>query len=144
MYVPISLLFFLIGACLHSYYKTHPEMLSEVTQQVAAERAVDPATLGAADIGDKVLPHFIATQLPPGVAGLLIAAIFAAAMSSIDTSLNSSATVILKDFYQRYIQRGDPDERSSMRVLRLATVGMGVVGTIIALSLIGQNSILDA
>ena len=46
-------------------------------------------------IGDKVLPHFIVNRLPTGMAGLLIAAIFAAAMSSIDTSLNSSATIVL-------------------------------------------------
>jgi SSS family solute:Na+ symporter len=77
------------------------------------------------------------------VAGLLIAAIFAAAMSSIDTSLNSSATVILKDVYQRYV---DPDvsERVSMTVLRTATIGVGLVGTSVAVALIGQKSILDA
>ena len=143
MYIPISLLFFMIGSALFTYYQTHPAMLQEVTDAVAAERSVDPDTLTAADIGDKVLPHFIATQLPPGLAGLLIAAIFAAAMSSIDTSLNSSATVILKDVYQRYV---DPDvsERRSMTVLRVATIGVGLIGTSVAVALIGQKSILDA
>ena len=99
--------------------------------------------LTSADIGDQVLPHFIANKLPPGVAGLLIAAIFAAAMSSIDTSLNSSATVILKDIYQRYV---DPDvsERRSMTVLRVSTVVVGLIGTVVAVALIGQKSILDA
>jgi SSS family solute:Na+ symporter len=143
MYIPISLLFFMIGSALFAYYETHPAMLQEVTDAVAAEQSADPSTLTAADIGDKVLPHFIATELPPGLAGLLIAAIFAAAMSSIDTSLNSSATVILKDVYQRYV---DPDvsERVSMTVLRTATIGVGLVGTSVAVALIGQKSILDA
>ena len=143
MYVPISLLFFMIGSALFSYYEVHPEGLGEIRQQVAQERSVDPDTLSAADIGDKVLPHFIANELPPGVAGLLVAAIFAAAMSSIDTSLNSSATVILKDVYGRYI---DPQvsERRSMLVLRLATIGVGVIGTGVAVALIGEKSLLDA
>ncbi len=143
LYVPISLLFFLIGAALYSYYSTQPGLLAEVHQSVAVERSLEPTTLTATEIGDRVLPHFIATQLPPGMAGLLIAAIFAAAMSSVDTSLNSSATVILKDIYARYV---DPDvtERRSMAVLRVATVGVGIVGTSVAVALIGQKSILDA
>ena len=143
LYVPISLLFFLLGAALFSYYATQPEMLAEVRQAVATQNSVDPATLQAADIGDRVLPHFIATKLPPGIAGLLIAAIFAAAMSSIDTSLNSSATVILKDLYQRYLNP-EVTEQQAMRVLRSSTVVIGLIGTGVALLLIGQKSILDA
>jgi SSS family solute:Na+ symporter len=143
MYVPISLLFFLIGAALFSYYETHPSLLDEVRQTVATQNSVDTATLQAADIGDRVLPHFIATELPPGLAGLLIAAIFAAAMSSIDTSLNSSATVILKDLYQRYC-KPEVTEQRAMYVLRIATIAIGFIGTMTALLLIGQKSILDA
>ena len=94
------------------------------------------------DISDKVLPHFIANKLPPGLAGLLIAAIFAAAMSSIDTSLNSSATVILSDLYKRYVNP-DADERKSMRVLYVATGIMGAAGTGIALAMIGVKSVLE-
>ncbi len=143
MYVPISLLFFLIGAALFSYYETHPSLLEEVRQTVATQNSVDAANLQASDIGDRVLPHFIATELPPGLAGLLIAAIFAAAMSSIDTSLNSSATVILKDLYQRYC-KPEVTERQAMNVLRIATIAIGFIGTMTALLLIGQKSILDA
>lgn len=153
LYVPISLLFFMIGAVLFSYYDAHPEMLQEVRLQVAAESQVEPlspaeletkaASLSDAEIGDKVLPHFIANQLPIGLAGLLIAAIFAAAMSSVDTSLNSSATIILKDIYQRYWDR-TPSERMSMLVLRIATVATGIIGTGVAVALIGVKSILDA
>jgi len=143
MYIPISLLFFMIGTALYAYYETHPAILQQVSDAVAAERSVSPDTLTAADIGDKVLPHFIATQLPPGLAGLLIAAIFAAAMSSIDTSLNSSATVILKDIYQRYFDH-QVSERRAMLVLRSATIGVGLIGTAVAVALIGEKSILDA
>jgi SSS family solute:Na+ symporter len=139
LYVPISLLFFLIGSAAFSYYQAHPEMLAEVQQQVAAEKL---AAGGTADVGDKILPHFIATVLPPGVRGLLVAAIFAAAMSSIDTSLNSSATVILSDLVKRYISPRI-GERGSMAVLYAATLAMGAAGTGIAVAMIGVESVLD-
>ncbi len=153
LYVPISLLFFAIGSALFSYYQTHPELLDELKLQVAAqelgvsplsEQAIAEASkLQPDSYGDKVLPHFIANGLPTGLAGLLIAAIFAAAMSSIDTSLNSSATVFLKDIYGRYIDR-EVSERRAMLVLRSATIVIGIIGTAIAVILIGQKSILDA
>jgi SSS family solute:Na+ symporter len=93
-------------------------------------------------LGDRVFPHFIARQLPPGVAGLLLAALFAAAMSSIDTSLNSSATVILSDFYSLW--RRDVGERESMRVLYSGTILVGALGTGTALAMMGVKSVLDA
>jgi len=160
MYVPVSLLFFFIGSSLFAYYQTHPALLNEVKAQVAAERISDrrgelsetafqdevrleAAALEHADVGDKVLPHFIVNRLPTGVAGLLIAAIMAAAMSSIDTSLNSSATVTLSDIYKRYV-RPRAGERESMRVLHVATLLWGAVGTAVALAMIGVKSVLDA
>lgn len=153
LYIPVSLLFFFIGAMLFAYYQSHPAMLAEIRHQVALETlpaqasesqiTEKAANLTAADVGDKVLPHFLSTKLPPGVAGLLIAAIFAAAMSSVDTSLNSSATVFLKDIVQRYFAP-TISERGSMRVLRSATVAMGMIGTGVGLALIGEKSILEA
>jgi solute:Na+ symporter, SSS family len=161
MYLPISLVFFFIGSSLFAYYQTpeHADMLSEVKQYVAEEKLAaengqangaayqirvkeKAATLESEDIGDKVLPHFIVRKLPPGMAGLLIAAIFAAAMSSIDTSLNSSATIILSDIYKRYI-RPQAGEKESMRVLYGATLLWGTLGTSVAVAMIGVKSVLD-
>jgi len=162
LYIPISLLFLFIGTCLFAYYQ-HPSntrLIAEIKRDVAAERLAGErdeldadayarkldetaAGLGSKDIGDKVLPYFIVRKLPPGLAGLLFAAIFAAAMSSIDTSLNSSATVILSDFYKRYL-RPRAGERESMHVLHGATLAWGAVGTGVALAMIGQKSLLDA
>ncbi len=87
------------------------------------------------DIGDRVFPHFIAKHLPPGVTGLLIAAVFAAAMSTVSTSLNSSATLIMSDYYRRFV-RPDASERQSMMVLYVATIAWGVLGTGLALLLV--------
>jgi SSS family solute:Na+ symporter len=160
LYLPISLLFFFIGSCLFAYYRAHPKMLDEVRRQVAAEKlaserpklsesayqaklASTAAGLKPEEIGDKVLPHYIVHGLPTGMTGLLIAALFAAAMSTIDTSLNSSATITLTDIYKRHVRKG-AGERESMRVLHVATLVWGAVGTGVALALIGVESLLDA
>jgi SSS family solute:Na+ symporter len=82
-------------------------------------------------------------NLPSGLTGLLIAALFAAAMSSIDSSLNSSATIIWKDIYKRYLSE-NAGEKESMRVLHAGTIIWGILGTITGLLLIGVKSILDA
>lgn len=160
LYVPVSFLFFAIGTSLYAFYEVHPELHEEITRLVAAERlgfemsaTLSPdqlatihstaAELDTADLGDRVFPHFIVTCLPTGMVGLLIAALLAAAMSSIDTGLNCSATIILKDFYGRYIRR-NPSEKEAMRVLRGATVLWGILGTLTAMVLIGVHSLLDA
>ncbi|MHC4994207.1 MAG: sodium:solute symporter family protein [Planctomycetota bacterium] len=151
----VSVLFFFIGTGLFSLYHSDPALLDEVKMQVAESRlvqdgkqatdsalAAEAESLTPADIGDKVLPHFIVNKLPAGIAGLLIAAIFAAAMSSMDTSLNSSATLVLCDIYKRLFRPG-AGERESMRVLYIATLAFGVVGTFTALAMIRVKSALD-
>jgi len=127
-YIPVSALFFFIGTGLYAFYSAQPSLL--------------PESLQAADMGDRIFPHFIVTQLPVGVTGLLIAAVFAAAMSSVDSSLNCSATLILTDFYKRY-HRPEAGERESMRVLYTSTLVWGILGTSIALAMIGVKSVLD-
>ena len=140
LYIPISLVFFFIGAGLFAYYEARPELLASLVESSA----------GAA-IGDRVFPHFITHGLPPGMAGLLVAALVAAAMSSIDTSLNSSATVIFFDIYRtsqlsqlRLTRRTQVSDREAMRVLRLATILVGAAGTGTALAMIGVQSLLSA
>jgi len=77
-----------------------------------------------------------------GLRGLILAAIVAAAMSTVDSALNCSATVLLLDFYQRYF-RPDVSERGSLLFLRLATVVWGILGTAFALLMIRARSALD-
>jgi SSS family solute:Na+ symporter len=129
LYVPVSVIFFYIGTALYSYYTAQPELL--------------PAELHQPGTGDKVFPHFIVNGLPTGITGLLIAAIFAAGMSTVSTSLNSTATIILTDYYQRYINK-NASERQSMTVLYLSSVLIGFLGVLIALTLVGVESVLDA
>jgi Na+/proline symporter len=74
---------------------------------------------------DKIYAQFIWTHLPVGVAGLIIAAILAAAMANISAALNSLASTTVVDFY-RPQQRGKTDEQA-LRLARWATIGWGVV-----------------
>jgi Na+/proline symporter len=68
---------------------------------------------------DRIFPTFIVTQMPPGLSGLLIAAILAAAMSNLSAALNSLASTSVVDFYARWRpQSGDPHR---LRLSRLAT-----------------------
>ncbi|MAA52388.1 MAG: hypothetical protein CMJ41_05075 [Phycisphaerae bacterium] len=123
--IPSSILFFGLGTLLWVWYRTHPESL---------------APLGAVD---QILPWFIVTQLPTGVSGLVIAAIFAAAMSSIDSSMNSVSTAWTTDFHRRF--RPNLDDRAALRVARWTTVLFGIVGTAAAILIatLDIRSVLD-
>jgi SSS family solute:Na+ symporter len=156
IYVPLSVVFLLIGSAAYAYYQASPELLNNLQTQMVGERLAsrgEPTTaerlateidmLEQSEIGDRVVPHFILHRLPTGMRGILVAAIFAAAMSSIDTSLNSSATVLYLDIYKRHL-RPTCGERESMLVLHAATVLVGAAGVGVALAMIGVKSILDA
>ncbi len=125
LYLPVSLLFFYIGTALYSYYTAQPDLLPNGTP------------------GDEVFPHFIVNGLPTGITGLLIAAIFAAGMSTISTSINSTATIVLTDYYKRYVNK-NATGKSEMKVLYLSSVIFGALGVTISLALVGVESVLDA
>ncbi len=141
-YVPVSLLFFIIGTALYAYFSQHPELLDVVKQQVAAEKGVDINTLTPADYGDKILPYFMVLKVPKGLVGLIIAAILSAAMSTISSGMNSSATVFLKDIYQRYINP-NPGPKKEMVVLYTVTALTGIISIVFGIAMIGVKSILD-
>ncbi len=126
LYLPISAVFLLIGTGLFAFYTARPELLP-------ADAAARP---------DTVFPHFIATTLPPGLPGLVIAAILAAAQSTISSSINCSATLLNCDVYQRYF-RPQASERERLTVLRVTTLVVGAAGTGAALAMMHIRSALD-
>ncbi|MBA2115251.1 sodium:solute symporter [Bremerella alba] len=132
VYVPISIIFLWIGTALFAYYNAQPDLLPESLKAQVAEGK-----------GDGVFPYFIVDGLPTGISGLLVAAIFAAAMSTLSTSLNGAATLTLTDFYRRFI-RPEASERESMIVLYISTMAWGVIGTTTAIAMMEVQSILDA
>jgi solute:Na+ symporter, SSS family len=129
LYLPVSMLFFLIGTALFAYYRVFPDTL--------------PAELHDLAKSDRVFPFFIVDVLPDGLTGLMIASIFAAGMSTISTGINSSSTVVLVDYYQRFAKR-EVSERESMRVLYLTTFLISAIGIGIGFAMINVKSALDA
>ncbi len=141
-YLPVSMVFFFIGTSLYAYFQQHPELIEAVKQQVAIDKGIPMTALTPADYGDKVLPHFMVTKVPHGLLGLIIAAILSAAMSTISSGMNSSATVFLKDIYQRYIDK-NVSPKKELLVLYIATATMGVLAIVTGIVMIGVKSILD-
>ncbi len=108
--IPSAIIFFGLGTALWAFYKVHPEQLTPALQKT-----------------DSIFPWFIATQLPVGVAGLVIAGLFAAAMSSLDSSMNSMATAMVTDWYRRF--KPGLDDHHCLNVARWLTVLLGAFGT---------------
>jgi SSS family transporter len=125
MAVPGTVLFFAIGAGLWLFYRAHPERL-------------DP-TFNT----DQVLPLFIAREMPAGLAGLVVAGVFAAAQSTVSTSVNSAATTVVTDFLQPLrLVRG---AGAALVAARAATLAIGCGGTLIGLAFVdpGILSLFD-
>jgi len=117
-YIPLAFLFFFIGSALFVYYKANPD--PTVAALIANGRA------------DSIYPYFVASTLPPVLAGLVIAAIFAAAMSSIDACMNASSTVCVEDFYRRFRGEG-PGDRHYLNAARGLTILWGILCTVMAI-----------
>jgi solute:Na+ symporter, SSS family len=115
----VSLLLF-IGLGLFAYYQLNPGALPENIS------------------GDKIFPYFIAHVLPTGLSGLLIAAIFAAAMSSMDSGINSMATVVVTDFI--FPMFGKKDDKQTVRLARIVTALLGVLATALSVYLFFMSS----
>ena len=114
MSVFVSIAFFAIGAGLFTFFKTHPAELDFTMAK-----------------GDTIFPFFMMSQLPQGLAGLLIAAIFAATMSTISSNINSVATAFSVDFYKRFCPQAT--NQQTLRVARRTCIVAGVLGMGIAL-----------
>jgi SSS family solute:Na+ symporter len=125
MYLPLTAIFLYIGSALFAFYS-------------GSAHTLDPSIVK----GDQVFPYFIATELPVGMKGLIIAAILAASMSTVDSALNCSATVLYEDYYRKYFKI-NASEKNSMNFLRLTTVIWGILGIVFALMFINAKSALD-
>ncbi|MFN2452804.1 MAG: sodium:solute symporter [Pyrinomonadaceae bacterium] len=117
-------LFLIIGVMLFSYYKAFP-----LTAPLASN--------------DQIFPTFIVQRLPHGVAGLVIAAIFAAAMSNLSGSLNSLASTTVLDFYKPLAGKHASDEHL-LKLSRWFTAAWGIVLIVIAVIASGVKSVFTA
>lgn len=129
--------------------RSDPRMLQAYQAAVVAVRDIrqEARVIAAREPKDRddtnnIFVRFIFDNLPPMVLGLIIAAIFAAAMSSIDSTLNALAGATVVDFYRRW-WRPDAGEEQSVRLGRWLTLFWGVVATGMALFLEGGGSVIE-
>ncbi len=108
----IQLTLIFVGFSLLSYFQAHPEQL--------------PVDMSVKDNADELFPRFIAFHLPVGISGLVVAAMFAAAMSSIDSGVNSITAVVTTDFLDRFGRKANSERQHILRV-RLIALGVGAV-----------------
>lgn len=123
-----------IGVALFTYFKTHappPEILAKE---------------------DQLFPYFMGEVFPIGLTGLVIAAILAASLSSIDSATNSMGTVAMTDFYNRiYLGKGTDgngdrtaeEQQHQVRVSRIITCIIGAIGIVLACNVSQLGSILE-
>jgi len=114
-----SFLFFGLGTGLFAFYRAHPEKL-------------DPTFTT-----DQIFPLFILHETPPGLAGLIVAGIFAAAQSTVSTSMNSTATTLVTDFLRPLA--ACRSEAGYLRAARGLTVAFGLAGTALGLVFINPD-----
>ncbi|MBX3178688.1 MAG: sodium/solute symporter [Candidatus Hydrogenedentes bacterium] len=124
--LPLWIMFFFVGTSLFVYFQAFP----------------DPAV--AALESDQVLPYFILNRVPAGIAGIMIAAVMAAAMSSLDSGINAISTVTVVDLLRPWIAPGRED-RFYLRAARLvaSAVTMLVVIGAITFSYLPKESMND-
>jgi len=107
MCILISIVFYVIGTGLYTFFHTHPD--SEIPQSI-----------------DAIVPYFMMKELPQGIAGLLIAAIFASTMSTLSSNINSVSAAFSMDFYKRF--HPNAKEHSCLHVARFSSVIAGMAG----------------
>lgn len=111
--IPATLIFFFIGTMLFVFFKNYPIELNPTFEN-----------------NDAIFPWYIVSELPTGISGLLIAGIFAAAMSSLSSSLNSAATSYAIDIHFRF---GWNNKTNELRLARKATLIIGIIGILFAI-----------
>ncbi len=112
--IPTSVIFFSIGTALYIFYLENPAILT------------------SAQVGE-VLPYFIVRELPPGIAGLVIAGIFAASQSALSSSMNSVSAAYFTDIHQKFFPV--TKKLTSLRIARVTTVVVGMIAVLSAISI---------
>ncbi len=116
--IPVAITLALIGFALLGFFEANPHLLGD-----------GQSLIGDADY---IFPYFVANYLPVGIAGLIIVAILAAAMSSLSSGINSISTVVMVDFMERLKGKGAEGNRvSRARRLTFAIGVMAVLGSFI-------------
>jgi Na+/proline symporter len=111
--IPATILFFFVGTCLYVFFKNNPSELSATIPNP-----------------DAILPWYVSLYIPAGVMGLVIAGIFAAAMSTLSASMNSAATAYVTDIFSKTRRAGNAD---TLKIAKRSTIIIGLIGVGFAL-----------
>ena len=117
--IVIGVLVNVMGIAIFSYFHANPAKFSPTAQI------------------DQIVPLFVTQAMPVGFAGMVIAAIFASAMATVASAMNSVATIYTEDFYPRI--RPDATDAQRLRTLKITSYVIGIIGTCMALLLAGTN-----
>lgn len=117
--VPVMLVFMLIGSLLHVYYE-RPDLMAGAAGGVEATFSGEKIT---------VFLHYILTEMPSGLRGLVVVGVIAAALSTLNSGLNSMSSVLVEDFYHPW--RAKRGEASDGHYVWAGRVGMALVGALL-------------
>ncbi len=126
--LPVTAVFYGAGLVLYAFYQVHG----------------DPLVAGKITRADQILPYFVMNELPRGLPGLFIAAIFAASMSTISSGINSLTSASLIDFYQRLWRRPNLSEENQLRLARRLTFAYGALVIVLAFLVQRLGTLLEA
>ena len=117
--VVITVLLLFVGFAVMGFYNIHPNLL--------------PSGDNAAVEADFLFPHFIANQFPPGMSGLVIAALFSASMSSLSSGVNSVGSIISADILPAILK--NRKNLDTIRNIRIISIFIGVLAIILSLGI---------
>jgi len=122
--VPVWALFMFIGTALFSYYQISGDVL--------------PPDIKA----DEVFPFFIVSKMPVGVVGLILAALIAAAFSSLDSDLNCLSAICLEDYYLRWKPNSNEKHKMAMSKIFIVAAGLGAITVALIYVHLGGEGVL--
>ncbi|MCE5218448.1 sodium/solute symporter [bacterium] len=125
--LPTAWTFYLTGVVLFAFYQIHG----------------DPVAAGKIAKADSILPYFVVNEMPVGMPGILVAAIYAASMSTISAGINALTTATLVDFYQR-LWRPKAEPGTLLRLAKWFTLFYGAVVLVLAFVVEKLGTLLEA
>jgi SSS family solute:Na+ symporter len=124
--IPTWIFFYLIGTTLWSLYEMVPD---EIVASMTPE---------------EIVPYFVMTQLPVGIAGIIVAAIMAAAMSTLDSSINAISSITVTDVVRRYLAKGRSERFYLVCAKAISVlVGLTMIGVALVVYALPRESIMD-
>jgi Na+/proline symporter len=125
--IPVFIVFYLTGLVLYAFYQVHG----------------DPLAAGRITRIDQILPYFVVTELPAGLPGLLIAAIYSGTMSATSSGINALTTATLVDFRQR-LSRKQTTDSQQLRSARYLTLVYGALVIVLAFGVSKLGALIEA